>query len=312
MRKATILITLIILVAPLQKAFAQYYFYDNNSYYPDVMYEIGASAGVMNCLTDIGGRKGLGGRFVKDINTGTTQFNGGAYFSATYKEAVSLTVQGTFGKVYAYDSILEPVKSTTPRYNRNLSFSSKINEYSIVAEFYPLFIFVNWESREDYPPDFSPYLLAGVGFLSFSPQTVIDGRTVDLQPLHTEGQGFSEYPNRKNYELKQTTYPIGIGLKWGFSNNFNARAEFIYRFMSTDYLDDLSTKYINPDIFSHYLSGTQLADAIALNDRRRPDPEYPINPDGGQIRGNPTNNDSYFSFNLKIGYTFGRKKIRTN
>lgn len=310
MRKATILITLIILIAPLQKAFAQYYFYDNNTYYPDVMYEFGASAGVMNCLTDIGGTKGLGGRFAKDLNIGNTQFNGGAYFSATYREAVSLSVQATFGKIKAYDSILEAVKSTTPRYNRNLSFSSKINEYSIVAEFYPVFIFVNWESREDYPPDFSPYLLAGVGFFSFSPQTVIDGRTVDLQPLHTEGQGFSEYPDRKNYKLKQTNYPIGVGLKYGLGDNFVARAEFVYRILSTDYLDDLSTKYIKPGVFSNYLSGGQLTDAIALNDRRRPDPEYPINPDGGQIRGNPKNNDSYFSFNVKIGFTFGRKKIR--
>ena len=312
MRKATILITIIILIAPLQKAFAQYYFYDNNTYYPDVMYEFGASAGLMNCLTDVGGRKGLGGRFVKDVNTGTTQFNGGAYFSATYREAVSLSVQATFGKIYAYDSILEPVKETTPRYNRNLSFSSKINEFSVTAEFYPLFIFVNWESREDYPPNFSPYLLAGIGYVTFRPKTELNGRTVELQPLHTEGQGFSEYPNRKNYTLNQTTYPVGIGLKWGLGNDFVARAEFVYRFTSTDYLDDLSTRYINPDVFSNYFSGVQLADAIALNDRRRPDPEYPINPDGGQIRGNPTNNDAYFSFNIKIGYTFGRKKIRTN
>lgn len=312
MKKIALVIITLILIAPLQKVMAQYYFYDNNTYYPDVMYEIGASAGVMNCLTDLGGKSGLGKPFVKDLNIGNTQFNGGAYFSATYREAISLSLQATFGQVKAYDSILQSVQSTTPRYNRNLSFSSKITEYSLVAEFYPVFIFVNWDNREDYPPDFSPYLLAGVGFFSFNPQTILNGKTVDLQPLHTEGQGFSEYPDRKNYKLNQTNYPIGVGLKYGLGDNFNVRAEFVYRITSTDYLDDLSTRYINPDVFSNYLNGTQLTDAIALNDRRRPNPEYPINTDGGQIRGNPKNNDSYFSFNLKIGFTFGRQKIKYN
>lgn len=312
MRKTILLITtLIIFIAPLQKVIAQYYFYDNNTYYTPFMYEIGASAGVMNCLTDIGGTKGLGAPFIKDLNIGNTQFNGGAYLSVTYKEAVAITVQGTFGQIKAYDSILKSVQSTTPRYNRNLSFTSKISEYSIVAEFYPVFIFVNWAAREDYPPNFSPYLLAGIGVFSFNPQTVLNGRTVDLHPLHTEGQGFAEYPDRKPYKLKQINYPIGVGLKYILSTNFNVRAEFIYRFLSTDYLDDLSTKYIKPTVFANYLSGTQLADAIALNDRRdKNDPEYPINPDGGQIRGKPTNNDAYFTFNIKIGFNFGRQKIK--
>jgi hypothetical protein len=311
MKKITLLITtLILFVAPLQKVIAQYYFYDNNSYYPDVMYEVGVSAGVMNCLTDIGGAKGIGKPFVKDLNIGNTQFNGGAYFSATYREAVSLSIQATFGQVKAYDSILESVQSTTPRYNRNLSFSSKISEYSVVAEFYPVFIFVNWDAREDYPPDFSPYLLAGVGFFSFNPQTVLNGTKVDLQPLSTEGQGFSEYADRKPYKLKQTNFPIGVGLKYDLSPDLNLRAEFVYRIIATDYLDDLSTRYINPSVFSNHFSGNQLTDALALNDRRRSSPEYPINPVGGQIRGNPTNNDAYFSFNVKFGYSFGRKKIK--
>ena len=314
MKKIKLLIsTLIIFITPLQKVIAQYYFYDNNTYYTPLMFEIGASAGVMNCLTDIGGTKGLGKPFIKDLNIGNNQFNGGAYFSATYKEAVALTFQGTFGHIKGYDSILESVKSTTPRYNRNLSFTSKISEFSVVAEFYPIFIFVNWAEREDYPPNFSPYLLAGIGFFSFNPQTILNGRTVDLQPLHTEGQGFAEYPDRKPYKLKQTNYPIGAGVKYELSSNFNLRAEFIYRITHTDYLDDLSTKYIDPSLFSKYLSGSQLADALALNDRRaKNNLEYPINPNGGQLRGNPTNNDAYFTFNIKIGFSFGRQKVMNN
>lgn len=312
MKKITFLLgALILFMMPLQKVTAQYYFYDNNSYDTPLMFEIGGSLGVMNCLTDIGGKKGLGKKFVKDLNIGNNQFNGSVYFSAIYKEAVGLRVEGTYGHVKAFDSILKSVQSTTPRYNRNLSFTSKISELSVVAEFYPLFIFINWLSRDDYPPNYSPYLLAGVGYFSFNPQTVLNGKQVDLQPLSTEGQGFAEYPDRKPYKLQQISFPVGFGMKYELSSSLNLRGEFLYRFTTTDYLDDVSKRYINPSLYSSYFSGTQLADAIALNDRRnKNNPEYPINPKGGQIRGNPKNNDAFFSFNIKLGLTFGREKIK--
>lgn len=309
MKKTSILTAaLILFLLPLQKATAQYYFYDNNYYNTELMFEFGASAGVMNCLTDVGGRKGLGKRFVKDLNLGNNQLNGSVYFTAIYKEAVGLRLEGSIGRIKAYDSILRPVQETTPRYNRNLSFSTKISEVSLVGEFYPLFLFINWASRDDDPPMFSPYLLAGVGYFSFNPQTVLDGRTVDLQPLSTEGQGFAEYPTRKPYKLHQINFPVGIGMKYELSSVLNLRGEFMYRMLTTDYLDDLSTRYVSPSLFPNYFSGSQLADAIALSDRRLSDPKYPRNPAGGQIRGNPKNKDAYFSFNLKLGLLLGRQK----
>ena len=152
-------------------------------------------------------------------------------------------------------------------------------------------------------------MLGGIGYYSFNPQTILNGRVVKLKPLSTEGQGFVEYPDRKPYKLQQVNFPIGAGVKYELSSRLSLRAEFLYRILATDYLDDLSTKYIDQSLFSKYFTGTQLADALALNDRRRIDPEYPINPLGGQIRGKATNNDAYFSFNIKIGLNFGREEI---
>lgn len=314
MKKYKLFITSVVfLIVCLQKVTAQYYFYDNSTYNTAVMFEVGGSLGIMNCLTDIGGKKGLGGKFLKDLNIGNNQFNGGLYLTATYKEAVAIRIEGIFGQVKAYDSILKDVQSTTSRYNRNLSFTSKISEISAVAEFYPFFIFTNWSNREDYPPNYSPYIIAGVGYYTFNPQTTLNGKIVDLQPLSTEGQGFAEYPNRKPYKLKQINYPVGIGLKYELSSVLNLRGEFLYRILKTDYLDDLSARYIDPSLYPKYFSDTRLADARALNDRRsKNNTEYPINPLGGQIRGNPNNNDAYFSFNIKLGYTFGRQKIKYN
>ena len=301
------------------KAAAQYYFYDNNSYNTPLMFEFGASAGVMNCLTDVGGKKGLGKPFVKDLNLGNNQLNGSIYFMATYKEAISLRIEGTFGQVKAYDSILVNEKSTSQgRYQRNLSFRSKISEIALIAEFHPLFMFVEWALRDDKdPPRFSPYIAAGVGFFSFNPQAKArNGEYVDLEPLHTEGQGLSQYPERKPYKLSQINIPIGIGVRYELSPSFNLRAEFLHRTLFTDYLDDVSTRYIDPSLYGPAgfgFTGRQLQNAqdLSSNQRTNTDTDKAIyrKTEGG-IRGNPKNNDSYFTFNIKIGLLIGRESIR--
>lgn len=299
----------------VQKTTAQYYFYDNYSYDTPLMFEFGGSFGIMNCLTDLGGKAGIGKPFVKDLNIGNTQINGSLYLGMLYRNVFGLRLEGTFGTIKAYDSILASVKSTTGgRYERNLSFKSKISEISLIAEFHPLYAFINWEDRDEDPPRLSPYVAAGIGFFSFNPQAEYKGQYIDLQPLSTEGQGFANYPDRKPYKLSQKSYPIGLGVKYELASNLNVRAEFMYRILSTDYLDDVSSRYVSQQsIYDHYTLGggdPRLLDAaLAMNDRRNPF-AIRVNPNGGQIRGNPKDNDAYFTFNLKLGLTFGRESIR--
>lgn len=309
-------IRLLLIVAVFTVSFnptatAQFYFFDDNYYDTPLTFEFGGSLGVMNCLSDVGGRKGNGRPFLKDLNIGNNQINGSIYLNALYKYAVGIRLEATLGQIKAYDSILYAVRRTTQgRYERSLQFKSKITEVTLIAEFHPLFVFVDWFNRDLNPPRLSPYLAAGVGFFSFNPQAKLNNEWIDLQPLSTEGQGFAEYPNRKVYKLTQVCFPVGGGVKYEVSSRVNLRLEALSRILSTDYLDDLSTRYIDPKLFQKYLSGTQLSNALALNDRRsKSNPEYPVNANGGQLRGNPTDNDSYFTFNVKLGVTFGRQKI---
>ena len=215
---------ILLLTVSVEKASAQYYFYDNNYYDSPVMFEVGASVGVMNCLTDLGGNKGIGKKFVKDLNLGKTQFAGSIYLSATYQYMFALRLEATFGQVTADDKVLKKVKASTfGRYDRNLNFKSKITDFMLGLEIHPLYI-MNRNDEEKEPPLLSPYLLAGVGFFSFKPQTTINGKTVDLQPLSTEGQGFAEYPDRKPYKLNQINIPIGIGVKYEFNVKFEYKS----------------------------------------------------------------------------------------
>jgi hypothetical protein len=318
MKRITLLMAItLLLFVPGKKASAQYYFYDANSYNNPLMFEFGGSVGIMNCLTDIGGKKGLGKKFIKDLNLGNNQLNGSIYLMATYKEAVAVRIEGSFGHVKAYDSILVNEKETAQgRYQRNLSFRSKISEIAIIAEFHPLFMFVDWSLRDDRdPPRISPYLAAGIGYYSFNPQAKSrNGEYVDLQPLSTEGQGFIEYPERKPYKLSQMNIPIGFGIRYELSSAFNLRAELLHRTLFTDYLDDVSTRYIDNTTFQNYFSGEQLQNAVDLasNQRTNTDPanSFIYRKTEGGIRGNPKSKDSYFTFNIKIGLTLGRESIR--
>jgi len=292
-----------------ERTTAQYYFYDNNYYDNPFVFELGGSVGIMNCLTDLGGKKGIGKKFIKDVNFGNTQLAGGISLSAIYKNAVAFRLEGTFGEVKAYDSILRKDKASTyGRYERNLSFRSSITEFMAAVEIHPLYIFKKYGENDELPR-YSPYLLAGIGFFSFNPQAKLLNKWVDLQPLSTEGEGFAEYPNKKPYKLNQVNIPVGLGVKYELSPMINLRAECVYRILNTDYLDDVSSTYVDPNVYSNYFTGTKLTNALLLNDRQYElDPTH-ITSEGDQ-RGNSKNNDAYFTFNLKIGLIFGRERIR--
>lgn len=299
----------IVLLAFSKSATAQYYFYDDDYYDTPVLFEVGASVGAMNCLTDIGGAKGIGKRFVKDLNLGKTNVCGGIFINAIYKNAVALRLEGTFGNISANDNVLSkvsPFDIAYQRYNRNTNFRSKISEVSLMLELHPLFIFINYQDRESDPPKLSPYLLAGVGYYSFNPQSQLkNGSWVDLQPLSTEGQGFTKYTDLKTYKLQQMNFPIGLGLKYELSDLVNLRGEFLYRVLQTDYLDDVSTTYSDPLWYTDYFTGTKLSNALEMRDRQIDKVTGP----GGK-RGSPKQKDAYFTMNLKLSLNIGRQRVR--
>jgi hypothetical protein len=310
MKRITIFVSIVILLtAPVEKLSAQYYFYDNNYYDSPLMFELGGSAGFMNCLTDLGGRKGVGKKFIKDLNMGKSRVAGSIFLSGIYKNMIALRLEATFGEVAADDKVLESVKATTfGRYERNLSFRSKITDFMLAAEIHPLYIFNKYDEEKE-PPRYSPYLLAGVGFFTFKPQAKLGDAWVDLQPLSTEGQGFNEYSDRKPYKLNQMNIPLGVGLKYELTSNLNIRGELVYRILNTDYLDDASTNYIDVNLYPNYFTGAKLNNAFLLNDRQYElDPSHITVP--GDQRGNPENNDAFFTFSIKVSYNFGRERIK--
>ena len=268
--------------------------------------EIGVNFGPTFFLGDLGGHAGYGTTFIKDLNVPLTKFMKGAFVSVYPNEWLGFRLAAQYTYIEGQDKIINTNgPNESYRKFRNLDVRSDVWEAYTAVEFFPL-MFMH-RDEEEYWPKVRPYVFGGVGVFHFNPQGSLtdangDKTWYDLQPLHTEGQGFAEYPSRKPYSLTQLNIPFGAGIKYILYDNMNLGLELLYRKTFTDYMDDVSTTYIDPDLFNKYLSPQDANIAIQIHDKSsgvytRTDP--------GFQRGNPKNFDAYFSFLFKIGIRLG-------
>jgi hypothetical protein len=287
-RKFTMLGLSAVLCLASFSAKAQYYYYDNNYYDKDVIWEIGTSVGLMSGITDVGGKKGFMPNFK------SAQPNISVYAGALYQNVAGVRLEATWGRIAGADS-------TGLNTKRNLSFRTPIREIAVIGELHPFNL-----KYHDQPMPLSPYIALGMGWFSFNPQANLNGNWVDLQPLRTEGQGFAERPGTKPYRLSQANIIAGIGVKYELSQLITARAELLMRNTFTDYLDDASTTYVDPAWFDIYLSPQSANLAKQLYDRTADkDPQYS---GPGAVRGGAKTNDHYMTFNFKIAINLGRAR----
>ena len=186
----------------------QSYFYDSQYYDSPLLVEAGLSSGVMNCLTDLGGKPGKGKGFIEDVNWSSTRLCGGLHVGILYRYTIGARLELTFGSVRAADSVLKGDHSVgRHRFNRNLHFRSRIKELSLLTEWHPLLLFGSYAASTQFSPD----LLAGIGIFAFDPETIHNGRRIALRPLRTEGQAFREYPHGRPYGRSQLNWSVGAG-----------------------------------------------------------------------------------------------------
>ncbi len=188
---------------------------------------------------------------------------------------VSLKTGVLIGKVEAADKYnREDLKF------RNLSFASGIKEVYGVIEV----DFLDITTKK-----FTPYIYGGGAAFHFNSYADYEGEKVYLKPLSTEGQGLPDYPDWKEYKLTQFTLAFGGGLRFAVSNCTSLSLEFSQRKTFTDYLDDVSTNYIDQNKLLA-AKGQRAVDVAYRTDEFNGSP-YP--PDGEQ-RGTPTEADWYY------------------
>jgi hypothetical protein len=167
---------------------------------------------------------------------------------------------------------------------RNLRFLSQVVEGSLCLEYNLLEpeIFFAY-----------PYVFAGVGVFHFNPYSFDDaGKKTYLRNLSTEGQGLADYPGRKPYSLTQLCIPFGAGWRVNLNDRMDIVYEVGFRVLFTDYLDDVSTNFVDPQ----KLLAAKGPKAVEMSARAKP----PFAQREGAIRGNPNVKDWYFISGVKL------------
>jgi hypothetical protein len=122
------------------------------------------------------------------------------------------------------------------------------------------------------------------------------------------------YPDRKPYSLTQFNFPFGGGIRFRVTDGVVLAWEIGLRKTTTDYLDDLSTTYV--DQFALLSERGQTAVDLAWRgDETKNNPQ--LYPPDGTVRGGPKFKDWYYfsgitaTFNLDISAASPNKKGST-
>ena len=274
-----------------------------------IKWEVGFNFGPSFFLGDLGGNSGKGTNDIKDVNLEFTKLMKGVFVTAYPKEWLGIRLAADVTYLEGSDDIINTTGiNELYRKQRNLDFKSTVLEGYLALELFPTMML---RRDKEYQPKLRPYGLVGIGVFHFNPKgslTDAGGNKTwyALQPLRLEGQGMSEYPEVKQYKLTQINIPLGAGLKYYASERINLSTEVLYRKTFTDYIDDVSKNYIDPNNFSKYLSAADAAIAYQLSDKVQPIifPGMTRFSSGSQ-RGDTKNGDTYFSLVLKLGIRLG-------
>jgi len=233
-----------------------------------------------------------------ELSSGLNDFDfwknaGGALAKYHFDQTVKLRAGLFVGRITADDA----VSNYYWRQNRNLNFRSNIYEFQLVSEIH---LFTN----PIYNQGFHPYVLGGLAGFKFNPQARYDNTWIDLQPLGTEGQETNYLAHRKKYNLVDIAIPAGVGIEISLGNHFFLDLEFGFRWTLTDFLDDVSGYYPDPNEMEISYGENSINQILA--DRRIEVESYPVGQDfyRYQRRGDPSNKDRYVFIGVNLTKKF--------
>lgn len=179
------------------------------------------------------------------------------------------------------------------RPERGLNFTSKINDFSLVAEFN----FIEYYTGNP-KKNVSPYIFGGISVFQYTAFANVNGMLVDLSDHKTEYVD----PNAKWYEKMfgktspiGVSIPFGMGVKFSLSRHMAGTVEWRMQKTFTDYLDDVATVY--PEQNQH---AVYTADDGTTYDLTDPTGNYIA----GQQRGNSAFNDWFGMARVSLTWKF--------
>lgn len=224
----------------------------------------------------------LGGSYyIGDLNRfmhfGYSKPAGGIFFRYSTNYRTAFRFGFNYGRIAASDG-----RSKNPdQLLRNANFRSDIYEAHVIAEFN--FVEYRIGHNKHY---FTMFTFAGLAGFHHDPKGNIGTGWQNLQPLRTEGQS-------RGYPLYQFAIPFGIGFKYNLWDFMGIGVEWGPRKTFTDYLDDVSGLYPDPEVSAPFGAGMR----YAYTSKTASQSELM-----GTMRGNPRTKDWYFYYGLTINF----------
>ena len=256
------------------------------------LWDFGGNLGASNYLGDIGGKDGAARAFVSDIKLSQTRWNVGAFARYRWKQNTSIRLAFDYLRVQGDDKLT----TNPPRMFRNFNFRNDIFDLAFTLHY---FFFENNDLGRTYRyrNGVRLYFFGGLGTCMSNPKTLYQGSWVKLQPLATEGKTYSKF---------FMNIPMGAGAYFTINKRHRLGIELNYRFVFSDYLDDISGNY--PDD-----PGDDYTRGLILRTNELDEATIASNPgvyhshDWGQKRGEITNKDSYMTLSLSYSYVIRGK-----
>lgn len=263
-------------------------------------WDFGMHLGGANYLGEMGGKEQTRRDFVWDMKLGQTRWAVGPFV----RRKINRTLSVNAGLLYMRIQGADALSTNRERVGRNLNFRNDMFEFYVRPEF-TVFQDNDLGSRGRYRTDFRLFAYVGAAVFYHNPKGQINrtGEFYALQPLRTELVDYSKFG-----------FAVPIGMAFHFTKQRRHRfgMDLGWRLTFTDYLDDVSTEYQNPELMPGGVGGLadQLQDqssyALALDPTLPSEYQYGYWPDDsdGRLnkRGDPTHNDNYLTLTLTYSY----------
>jgi hypothetical protein len=302
--------------------------YRESEFSEDRGWSLGVAGGLADLWGDIGTQSPVD-HYLNSNYWDKPTFLGGLYMRYSAIPALAFRLQASYGTLYANDNWNQDKAEEAQnvevdafqRYLRNQDVRSRIWEGLFIAEISPLRF--NPESALA-RRRFQPYVGVGVGAFNFKSQTTWLSRPntggggygqwvdIDELSLEAEGYGIDESGNvvggsAASRERWQLAVPLTVGVRWDLGTEIAVGLEYCYRYIFTDYLDGVSNRYVNPELYDFILPENKEGIARDVNDKT-----WQIVPGAravpGSFRGNPAVNDAYSTIGINFFWKIKNRK----
>ena len=306
-------ITVLLLVGLVGGTGLHAQYFRKSNYWKTNRNEITIGLGASNFLGELGGRDQIGTSFIWDLEVSQTRPAFSLGWRYYLREKMALRTSLTYGVLAGNDNLT----AETFRRNRNLNFRSDVFEFSVVYELHAFkeelgHIYDLRGVKGQKASRVGLYGFIGVGGFYFDPRGKFNNSWVRLKPLRTEGQGLPG--GAQEYSNFGFCVPMGFGIRKALTKQWSVGLELQHTTTFTDYIDDVSTVYYDPEAIRG-VSGdvnVYMADpSLGVGDNVN---ELTTSP--GQQRGDSSDKDAYLFIKLQVHhklykYKSGSKKYRT-